>query len=167
MLMECDSAQKILFPWQNIGREAAFDRFLQPPQGLAAATSTWQGPPSLTPHFPRTLGFTSFQDTENNPQKPLKIDTIELFVLGWAVRLHITHEASSRQALVHTFKEARRTWHAVWTQGLILHSPPRMKYFNLMNKGSKDQNRNKTVVVLLSPWDRKKKLRPLFSGHWP
>lgn len=82
MLVECDSAQKILFPWQDIGREAAFDRFFQPPQGLAAATSTWQGPPSPTPHFPRTLGFTSFQDTENNPQKPLKIDTIGLFVLG-------------------------------------------------------------------------------------
>lgn len=69
MLVWCDSAQKIFFPWQGIGREAAFDRFLQTLQGLAAATSTWQGPPSPTPHFPRTLGFTSFQDTENNPQK--------------------------------------------------------------------------------------------------
>ncbi|KAI1243248.1 Protein FAM69C, partial [Lamprotornis superbus] len=53
------------------------------------------------------------RDTENNPQKPLKIDTIGLFVLGWAVRLHITDAASSRQALVHTFKEARRIWQAL------------------------------------------------------
>lgn len=108
MLVECDSARKILFLWQDIGREAAFDRFLQPPQGLAAVTSTWQGPPSPTPHFPRTLGFTSFRDTENNPQKLLKSNTDGLFVLGWAVRLHITDAASSRQALVYTFKETRR-----------------------------------------------------------
>lgn len=52
MLLECDSGQKILFPWQDVGREAALHRFLQSPQGLAAATSTWQGPPAPHHTFP-------------------------------------------------------------------------------------------------------------------
>lgn len=90
-------------PWQGLEREAAFDRFLETPQGLAAATSTWQGScfPDTT-HFPRSLGFTSFfQDTKNNAQKPLQGDTNGLFVLGWAGRSHVTEAASSGWPRVH------------------------------------------------------------------
>lgn len=78
-----------------------------------------------TTHFPRLLGFTSsFQNTENNPQKPLKSDTNGLFILGWAVRLRITDAAGSG-CLWYTFAgEWKNKENLTGYVNLILHLPP-------------------------------------------